>query len=149
MAMLLYWKRTLDVSVSWFPKRAVFGLTVFCALTIALIALLVLKLLDLACSPRRTILKRVNIRHSYVNVEESEDSAQPAGSWKYGGGALFGRKPWQEKLPCVSSEFHLLTKTYDATRNPEVKRDGYATCAGLQHLSSSSYSYSTARTRQF
>ena len=99
MAMLIYWKHTFDVSVKWFPKRAVFGLCVFCALTLALVGLLVLKCCDLACSPRGIIFQRTNIRHSYTSTQDPEDESQPPGSWKYAGGALFGRKPWQEKLP--------------------------------------------------
>jgi hypothetical protein len=71
----------------------------FCGFVVVLIALFVLKSLDIACSPRGTIWGRVNIRHSYVNVNEPEDLNQPPGSLKYTAGALFGRRPWQEKLP--------------------------------------------------
>lgn len=146
MVMLLYWKHTFNVSVSWFPKRAVFGLTAFCVLTLALVTLLGLKLLDLVCSPRRTILKRANIRHSYFDVDEAEDLTQSAGSWKYAGGALFGRRPWQEKLPCVC---HHSTGISESTHEQfaEERRVGYGGCEGWQHSQSSSSLCSMALTK--
>ena len=99
MVMLLYWKHTFDISLMWFPKRAVFGLSVFCGLTVSLLWLLIIKICALACSPSRTIWRRVDIRHSHGNADEPRALRQKPTSFKYAGGSLFGRKPWQEKLP--------------------------------------------------
>jgi hypothetical protein len=99
MALVLYWGRKWNLSVTWFDKREIAGIVAFCGFDVVLVVLLVLKTLDIACSPRGTVWRRVNIRHSYVNVDKLEDVNQPPGRLKYTAGALFGRRPWQEKLP--------------------------------------------------
>lgn len=103
MVDILYWKHSNDFSLAWFSKRMVVGITAFCGLVIALVLSAILKAFDIASSPPRTVWRPVNVRHRYANLDEPEDPHHPAASASYAAGALFGRKPWQEKLPCVSS----------------------------------------------
>ncbi|TEB06348.1 hypothetical protein FA13DRAFT_1807155 [Coprinellus micaceus] len=77
----------------------VVGITAFCGLVIALVLSAILKAFDIASSPPRTVWQPVNVRHRYANLDEPEDPHHPATSASYAAGALFGRKPWQEKLP--------------------------------------------------
>ncbi|TEB35001.1 hypothetical protein FA13DRAFT_1432646 [Coprinellus micaceus] len=111
MVNILYWKHSNDFSLAWFSKRMVVGITAFCGLVIALVLSAILKAFDIASSPPRTVWQPVNVRHRYANLDEPEDPHHPATSASYAAGALFGRKPWQEKLPCVPlpSETSLLS----------------------------------------